>query len=226
MKTRILVVEDEKSWSDLVKNILKDKGYDVTVAETADEALREIKLAGFDMAILDVKLEGISGIQLCEWLRREPVTAAIPILMLTTLQNEGDKIKGFESGADDYLCKPFGHKELAARVLALLRRAGPNRAPDRQMTAHGVILDLDRHEVTVKGKKVELRPKEFDLLVLLMEKQGKVVSRSTLAETVWGRQHEITSQNITQHVKNLRQALGPAGEYIETVETLGYKFKE
>ena len=227
MKIRILVVEDEDDWSELVKDVLERKGYHVTVAGDADAAMRATRPAPPNAVILDWNLGGITGLKLCQMLREEPATAGVPILMLTAMKSEKEKVAGLTAGADDYLVKPFGEEELAARVMALLRRsAGGPSGPTRRYEAKGVVLDLDRHETLVKGKAVQLRPKEFDLLALLFEKRGRVLTRQFLVEAIWGKDYIVTSQTLAQHIKNLRGKLGPCAELIETVETVGYKLRE
>jgi DNA-binding response OmpR family regulator len=226
MISHVLVVEDEKVWSDLIKEILEKKGHRVDVVDNADDAIRTIKTSPPQLVISDINLGGISGIQLCQWLRADPVTAKIPVMMLTVLKTEKDNVRGLEAGADDYLAKPFGHEELLARVNALLRRARHDNAFSSQLTAKDLVVDLDSHEVKVKGSPVELRPKEFLLLTTLMQKKGKVVPKESLMQSLWGGAEVITSsQTLAQHVKNLRAKLGSCSDCIETVETIGYKFR-
>jgi DNA-binding response OmpR family regulator len=227
MSAKILLVEDEVIWSKLVKKILEAKGYLVTVSSNSDEAMQAISLNAPDLFILDVNLGGVSGLQLCQLLRSNPQTANTPVLMLTGMKNESDKVRGLENGADDYLVKPFGSDELAARVFALLRRSGrvQQQAPNVLRTGP-IAIDLDRHEATVDGLTLDLRPKEFNLLALLMEKKGKALNKEFIAEAFWGKNYDVTSQSIVQQVKNLRAKLGAHGDCIETIDKLGYRMRD
>lgn len=223
----ILVVDDNKDMADHVNRILTDEGYNVSIAADADEALESLKRQKPDLFVLDVRLPGLSGLKLCEILRKDVSTAAIPILMLTVLHAENQKVQGLESGADDYLTKPFGSKELAARVNALLRRVSQHTPlPRRVIHAGDVVLDLDKHTVLSQGKDVKLSPKEFDLLTVLLQAKGRVLSRQHLLDCVWGYNSMATSETLKQHIKNLRKKLGLPGEKIQAVVNLGYKFAD
>lgn len=224
---KILVVDDTKDMADHINRVLSDQGYAVSIAADADEALESVKREKPDLFILDVQLPGLSGLKLCEILRKDVATSATPILMLTILRAESQKVQGLQSGADDYLTKPFGSKELVARVMALLRRVSQQTPMARRAIHAGdIVLDLDKHTVLSQGKDVKLSPKEFDLLTVLLQAKGRVLSRQHLLDSVWGYNSMSTSMTLKQHVKNLRKKLGPAGDKIQAVVNLGYKFAD
>lgn len=224
MPGRILVVDDEPAWSTLVSRMLRRQSYNVVVASDADDAVQQAKVAPPDLVILDVQLKGLSGLEVCRWLRGNAPTATVPILMLTVRQTEHEKVAGLEAGADDYLTKPFGQQELVARVKALLRRARSAGSSEREFRAKDITINLDRHEVLVGGHVVDLRPKEFALLALFLEKQGRVLSKEFLIQSVWGDDAIVTDPTLAQHIKNLRAKLGRCAESLETIDTIGYKF--
>lgn len=222
---KVLVVEDEAAWSELVEDILGSKGYQVAVVDNAEDALERVHERPPDLMIVDVNLKGVvSGLQVCQSVRRGP-NPTLPILMLTCYKDESDKVAGLEAGADDYLVKPFGHEELGARVMALLRRSRGEIVAPRVLEDGGVGLDLDRHQFTLDGDAVELRPKEFALLQLFLENPEVLLGKDRIRDAVWGEGSVVTSGTLSQHVKNLRAKLGKHAARLQTVETLGYKWK-
>jgi two-component system phosphate regulon response regulator PhoB len=223
---RILVVDDEPDLLELVRVTLAQAGHQVETAVSGREALDALRRRRPDLLILDLMLPDVSGTELCRRLRSERETAALPVLMLTAKADEVDRVVGFEIGADDYVTKPFSPRELALRVAALLRRSATPSDP-QGILEHGVLrLDPARHRCFVAGDEIELTAKEFDLLRGLMSRPGRVLTREVLLEQVWGADITVTVRTIDTHLKRLREKLGPAGDLIETVRGVGYRFAE
>ena len=226
MSKKIVVIEDEPDIIGLVTHYLEKEGYRVTAVRDGAQGLRQIKAGPPDLLILDLILPGMDGLEICRRVRADSKTAALPVIMLTAKGEESDKLVGLELGADDYLVKPFSPKELVARVKALLRRAAPPEAPISRY-AHGELsLDADRHEVTVKGKEVPLTAKEFGLLQHLLQNRGRVLTRETLLDRVWGYEADVTTRTVDVHIRRLREKIPLLEDAIVTVKSLGYKFKE
>jgi DNA-binding response OmpR family regulator len=224
--SRVLVVEDDLSIADAIALNLREEGFDVAVARRGDEALRRSQEERFDLVILDLMLPGLSGQEICRAIRRR---SQVPILILTARSREVDKVVGLEIGADDYVTKPFGMLELIARVKALLRRAGAREVPEERYTAGPVTLDVARHRVVRDGEAVTLRPKEFELLRVLIANRGRVIPRARLLELVWGEDEYLDSGTLDVHIRWLRQKLErdpsrPAR--IRTVRGVGYQYSE
>lgn len=222
MKPRILIVEDDRAAAQLVMDGLSMAGYGTSHVTGAEEALGEIRDAPPDLIVLDIQLGGLSGLQLCEILRKNSATAALPILMLTSLRTEREKVAGLRGGADDYMTKPFSEAELLARVEALLRRAR-GHAEENVYRSGDTVLDLDRREVTVKGTVVDLTPLEFDLLLNFLKRPGKVLPFALLAGRVWG-DRVATRHTMTVTISRLREKLGSAGPRLQSVAGIGYKW--
>jgi two-component system response regulator RegX3 len=225
---RILIVEDDVSIADAVALNLREEGFEVAVARRGVEGLRLAGEDGFDLVVLDLMLPGLSGQEFCRALRRR---SQVPVLMLTARSREVDKVVGLEIGADDYVTKPFGMLELIARVKALLRRAGARAAtlPDETYTAGNVTVDVGRRRVTRDGEVVELRPKEFELLRVLIANRGRVIPRDRLLELVWGEDEYLDSGTLDVHIRWLRQKLErePSRPVrIRTVRGVGYQYAE
>jgi DNA-binding response OmpR family regulator len=222
----ILVVDDEPDIRDLVVLHLTNDGFRCRTAMTGPDALRAVTASAPDLIVLDLMLPELDGLEVCRRLRRDPGSAAIPIIMLTAKAMEIDRVVGLEVGADDYVVKPFSPKELVARVRAVLRRAKPADT-SRRLIAGTVALDAARREVTVGGQPIALTPKEFDLLQALIEASGRVLSREVLLNRVWGyaRADEIESRTVDVHVRRLRAKLGPEGRRIVTAKTAGYRIE-
>ncbi|HVP31135.1 MAG TPA: response regulator [Myxococcota bacterium] len=226
MGTRILVVDDEPDLLELVRFNLTQAGFAVDTATAGREALEKIRRSPPDLVVLDLMLPDLSGNDIARQIRSDPPLAELPILMLTAKSEEVDRVVGFELGADDYVTKPFSPRELILRVKAVLRRrsAAPSAAPGLE---HGALrLDPDRHRCFVKGGEVELTAKEFKLLTTLMSRPGRVLTRERLLDEVWGSEITVTSRTIDTHLKRLREKLGVAGDLIETVRGVGYRFAE
>ncbi|MBI3548023.1 MAG: response regulator transcription factor [Elusimicrobia bacterium] len=220
----VLVVDDDPVILNLVQATLKSGGFAVRTAKNADTAFGTLTGDIVDLIILDVNLPGLSGMKLMDVLKQDPKTASIPVLMVTVLGKEEERVAGLNRGADDYLVKPFSVKELMARVEALLRRSRHAGMTSRAFELGGIHVDLDRREVKVKQKAIDLTPVEFDLLVRLMEGRGRVLTYQILSEALSDGIRIMTSRNLQTHVKNIRGKLGSAGDRIETVHTLGFKF--
>jgi two-component system response regulator RegX3 len=223
---RILVVEDEESFSDPLSYLLRKEGYEVAVADTGDAGLEEFERSGADLVLLDLMLPGLSGIEVCRRLR---ATSSVPVIMLTAKDSEIDKVVGLELGADDYVTKPYSSRELVARVRAVLRRrAEPEELVPATVEAGPVRMDVDRHVVTVAGEAVQLPLKEFELLELLLRNAGRVLTRGQLIDRVWGSDYVGDTKTLDVHVKRLRSKIEPdpsAPRHLVTVRGLGYRFE-
>ena len=226
MAQRVLIVEDEADIRDLLVFHLEREGYHVTKSKSGAEAVRLAHASPPDLVLLDLMLPEMDGLEVCRRLRRDPVTQAIPIVMLTARGDEVDRVLGLEMGADDYVVKPFSPRELIARIRAVLRRArpAPGTAP---ITVGRLSIDPAAHTVTVGGAPVTLTRREFDLLRALVEARGRVLSREFLLDHVWGytAAGEIESRTVDVHVRRLRQKLGPEGQRIGTVTGVGYRLE-
>ncbi len=224
--TRVLVVEDEESFSDALSYLLRKEGYDVAVAATGPEALAHFEHGGADLVLLDLMLPGLPGTEVCRQIRTR---SAVPIIMLTAKDSEIDKVVGLELGADDYVTKPFSSRELLARVRAVLRR-GAEPEPFVEATLEGgpVRMDVDRHVVTVDGRPVAMPLKEFELLELLLRNVGRVLTRVQLIDRIWGTDYVGDTKTLDVHVKRLRAKIEPdpaEPKHLVTIRGLGYKFQ-
>jgi two-component system response regulator RegX3 len=224
--TRILVVEDEESFSDPLSYLLRKEGYEVAVAATGTAALQEFDRAGADLVLLDLMLPGLSGTEVCRQLRSQ---SNVPVIMLTAKDGEIDKVVGLELGADDYVTKPYSSRELLARIKAVLRRRSePEELLPASLQAGRVRMDVDRHVVTVDGEQVPLPLKEFELLELLMRNAGRVLTRMQLIDRVWGSDYVGDTKTLDVHVKRLRAKIeaDPGNpRLLTTVRGLGYKLE-
>ncbi len=225
---RILVVDDEQSITDFVSFNLSKEGYKVDVANDGDGAVEKALSSEFDLIILDVMLPGIDGYEVC---RRIRAKSNVPVLFLSARDTELDKVVGLELGGDDYLAKPFGIRELLARVHALLRRAPQGGEVDmegaRVLDVSGIHLDEAGHRATYNGKDIELTPREFELLVTLMSHAGTVLGREQLLKEAWDWQYVVETKTVDTHIKRLRDKLASVGldtSVIETVRGYGYRF--
>ena len=224
--TRVLVVEDEESFSDALSFMLRREGYEVGVAADGATALDEFDRHGADLVLLDLMLPGISGTEVCRTLRQR---SAVPIIMVTAKDGEVDKVVGLELGADDYVTKPFSSRELVARIRAVLRRRGePEEMLPSVLEAGPVRIDVDRHVVAVRGKTLAMPLKEFDLLELLVRNAGRVLTRGQIIDRVWGSDYVGDTKTLDVHVKRLRAKIeeDPRNpKLILTVRGLGYKYE-
>jgi two-component system, OmpR family, response regulator RegX3 len=224
--TRVLVVEDEESFSDALSYMLRKEGFEVAVAATGPDALESFDRSGADLVLLDLMLPGLPGTEVCRELRTK---SNVPVIMLTAKDSEVDKVVGLELGADDYVTKPFSSRELVARIRAVLRRRGEGEelAPPT-LEAGPVRMDVERHVVTVSGEEVPLPLKEFELLEVLLRNAGRVLTRMQLIDRVWGADYVGDTKTLDVHIKRLRAKIEPAPStprFIITVRGLGYKFE-
>ena len=224
--SRILVVEDEESYSDPLSYLLRREGYDVVVAATGPAALAQFDSNGADLVLLDLMLPGLSGVDVCRRLRQR---SSVPVIMLTAKDSEIDKVVGLEIGADDYVTKPYSSRELLARVKAVLRRlAEPEELLSPTLEAGPVRMDVERHTVTVGGVSTPLPLKEFELLEMLLRNAGRVLTRIQLMDRVWGSDYVGDTKTLDVHIKRLRAKIEPDPanpRHIVTVRGLGYKFE-
>ena len=224
--TRILVVEDEESFSDPLSYLLRKEGYEVSVAETGPMALEDFDRSGADLVLLDLMLPGLSGVDVCRALRHR---SSVPVIMLTAKDSEIDKVVGLEIGADDYVTKPYSSRELLARIKAVLRRGQePEELMPATLESGPVRMDVERHLVTVNGAHTPLPLKEFELLEMLLRNSGRVLTRAQLIDRVWGSDYVGDTKTLDVHVKRLRAKVEPDPanpQFIVTVRGLGYKFE-
>lgn len=224
---RILVVDDEPDVTDLVAYHLKSKGFTVETLNDPNSSIGTARSFLPDLVILDVMMPELNGIQICRMLRADPKLKSVPVVFLTAKAEEGDRIQGLETGADDYICKPFSTKELVLRVQTILRRLGGAEAEKpKKLTAGGIELDVDRHEAFVGGQQIELTATEFKLLRLLMERRGRVQTREHLLINVWNYETEIETRTVDTHVRRLREKLAGEADWIETIRGVGYRMAE
>ena len=222
-KPTLLLVEDDRALADLLMWHFDREGYDIVRTADGDEALILAEERTPDLVILDWMIEGVSGIEVCRRLRRRASTAHVPIIMLTARGEESDRIRGLETGADDYVTKPFSPRELIARVGAVLRRMRPALAGE-QLSYGDIEMDVQAHRVRRSGKPVQLGPTEFRLLRHFMEHPGRVFSRERLLEAVWPHDPEIDARTVDVHIRRLRKAINEGGhpDLIRTVRSAGY----
>ncbi len=226
VNAKILVVDDEPDALELVQFNLSAAGYRVTTASGGVEALRKVRSFAPDLVILDLMLPEIDGLEVCKVLRKNPETATLPIIMLTAKAAEIDRVLGLELGANDYVTKPFSPRELVLRVEKQLNRSAGREQPANMLQFDRVVIDVERHVVTVQGKPIELTTTEFRLLVALVERKGRVQSRELLLKDVWEYDTGIDSRTVDTHVRRLRQKLGAAAKYLDTVRGFGYRLAE
>jgi two-component system phosphate regulon response regulator PhoB len=225
MASKVLVVEDERDLAKVMTYNLKQAGFDVVHASGGETALRALREEPFDLVLLDLMLPDLAGTEVCKRIKSTPATAQIPVVMVTAKGEEIDRIVGFELGADDYVVKPFSVRELILRVRAILRRAEGAEAEGDQVTFGVLRIDRAAHRVWVEGAEVALTALELKLLTELYDKRGRVLSRDRLLDDVWGTDADVTTRNVDTHVKRVREKLTAAGEYIETVRGVGYRFR-
>ena len=225
--TEILVVEDEADVAGLVKHALeRSSDVRVTIASSGLDAVEMALKAVPDLMILDLNLPGMDGLEVCRILRARPATAAMPIIMLTARTEEADQVLGLDSGADDYVTKPFSPRSLAARARAILRRRSAGASATALYRGTHLVADFDAVSVSVDGLPIRLTRREFELLRCLVDNRNRVLSRERLLTRVWGYQETIETRSVDVHVGRLRSKLGAAGPQIETVVGLGYRFVE
>jgi DNA-binding response OmpR family regulator len=225
MKANILIVDDEPDALEVLSFKLKESGYSVLAAKNGAEALAIARHQRPALIVLDLMLPEVDGFEVCKILRRDSATSAIPILMLTARAAEMDRVLGLELGADDYVTKPFSPRELVLRIKKLLTRA---KSAEEPMAAgkFGVLeIDVPQHEIRVEGRVVGLTATEFNLLEILARRRGTVQTRERLLQDVWGYDNPIDSRTVDTHMRRLREKIGTAAEYLETIRGVGYRFK-
>ena len=224
--TRVLVVEDEESFSDALSFMLRKEGFEVGIAATGPDAVTAFDQHGADVVLLDLMLPGMSGTEVCRTLRQK---SNVPIIMVTAKDGEVDKVVGLELGADDYVTKPFSSRELVARIRAVIRRTGePEELLPQVLEAGPVRMDVERHVVTVDGDTVTMPLKEFELLELLLRNAGRVLTRGMLIDRIWGSDYVGDGKTLDVHVKRIRAKIEPdpaVPVHLVTVRGLGYKFE-
>ena len=220
-KSLILMVEDEEQVLNTNCRMLRRRGYDVRTAQTAAEACHQLEEQLPDLLILDIMLPEEDGLSILKKIRIRPDVRKLPVIMLTAKGSEFDTVVGLDSGADDYIPKPFRMMELISRVRALLRRSEDNGAEEYRM--ENLYVCPGRHEVTVDQEPVNLTLKEYEMLCLLLKNSGTVLSRTQLLNQIWGYEFDGESRTVDVHIRTLRQKLGPAGDLVETVRGVGYK---
>lgn len=223
MDANILIVEDDPALVELLQYNLTGEGFNTAVALDGDSAVMAVEEQSPDLVILDWMLPNLSGIEVCRQLRRRPDSRSLPIIMLTARGEEADRIRGLDSGADDYVVKPFSPNELIARVRAVLRRTNPEKT-EATLTYADVTMDLEEHRVTRDSTPIRLGPTEFRLLRVFMEKPSRVFSREQLLDKVWGREIYVEPRTVDVHIRRLRKALNIEGasDLIRTVRSAGY----
>jgi two-component system response regulator RegX3 len=221
--TRVLVVEDEESYSDALAYMLRKEGFEVAVASTGPDALTEFDRAGADIVLLDLMLPGLPGTEVCRAIRQG---SNVPVIMVTAKDSEVDKVVGLELGADDYVTKPYSPRELVARIRAVLRRGQDVEPVPSTLEVGPVRMDVERHVVTVRGEEARLPLKEFELLEMFLRNPGRVLTRGQLIDRVWGSDYVGDTKTRDVHVKRLRAKIEPdpgSPTYLVTVRGLGYK---
>ncbi len=228
---RVLVIEDEQDVAELIRYNLAKEGYEVRVIANGVDGLKQARESRPDMILLDIMVPQLNGWEVCRRLKQEPDTHEVPVIMVTGRVEEGDKVLGFEMGADDYVTKPFSPRELLARIRAVIRRGKSAETPGRKIHLKAGQLEIDRHrfEVTMKGQRVELTPKEFELLAALVGHPGRVFGREELLDLIWGQDGFVEPRTVDVHVARLRAKFAAArlpAPGLDTVRGVGYRFRD
>jgi DNA-binding response OmpR family regulator len=223
---KILVVDDEPDAVELIKFNLKNAGYEVITAADGDEALKKARAQLPNLILLDLMIPEVDGLEVCKILRRDPRVSGIPIIMLTAKAAEIDRVLGLELGADDYVTKPFSPRELVLRIKRLLRSGQGTEEKSDEIILKELVINIPKHVATVKGKSVELTATEFKLLTVLAQRRGRVQSREQLLQDVWEYDNLIDTRTVDTHMRRLREKLGLAAKYLDTVRGVGYRFVE
>jgi two-component system, OmpR family, response regulator RegX3 len=223
--SRVLVVEDEESYREVLSYMLSKEGFEVIEAPDGATGIAQFDRHGADIVLLDLMMPGLSGTEVCRQLR---LRGPVPVIMVTARDSEVDKVVGLELGADDYVTKPFSHRELVARIRAVLRRGNETELVPDVIEAGGVRMDVERHEVSVTGERIKLALKEFELLEMLLRNAGRVLTRAQLIDRIWGADYVGDTKTLDVHIKRLRTKIEPDPanpRYLITVRGLGYKFE-
>ena len=224
MSKRVLVVEDEPDLRSTLEFNLKSENYKVTTVSDGESALAEISKNIPDLILLDLMLPDMSGLEICKKIRGESFSDKVSIIMLTAKGEEDDRVVGFELGADDYVVKPFSVRELMLRVSSILKRSKEKASNDEKIVIGDIEINLASHRVFISGIEVELTAKEFELLKYLTERNGRIQTRESHLEHVWGYNNSVTTRTVDTHIKRLRSKIGEVGTRIETVRGVGYRF--
>ncbi len=226
-KKKILAVDDEENILELIRYNLSKEGYLIEAVSTGEEAMSKALVNEYDLILLDLMLPGIDGFEVCRQLKANPKTNGIPVIMITAKGEESDIVAGLELGAEDYVIKPFSPRVLNARVRTVLRRKKPKEYENNSVVRiHGISIDPKKHEVTIKGKKIELTATEFQLLMFFSRHPSWVFTRNQIIEAIKGDDYPVTDRSVDVQIVGLRKKLGSLGDYIETVRGVGYRFKE
>jgi two-component system phosphate regulon response regulator PhoB len=226
VKAKILVVDDEPEAVELVEFNLQQAGFETVTAADGAEALKKARSALPSLVVLDLMLPEVDGLDVCKMLRRDPATRAIPIIMVTAKAAEIDRILGLELGADDYLTKPFSPRELVLRVRKIVERSTPVEDEIETLRFDDLVIDNPRHLVSWRKKKIDLTATEFKLLTLLAQRKGRVQTREKLLRDVWEYNSLVDTRTVDTHMRRLREKLGPAAKFLDTVRGIGYRFAE
>jgi two-component system phosphate regulon response regulator PhoB len=227
MMARILVIEDEADIQQVLDYNLRERGHKVFIASSGEDGLKLAREKRPDLVLLDLMLPGMPGTEVCKALKSDPTTKNVQVVMLTAKGEEIDRVVGFELGADDYVVKPFSVRELMLRIQAILRRSqGEQESAQRAFQFGKLRVDREAHRVWADDVELELTALEFKLLVTLYDRRNRVQTRAALLSDVWGIDADITTRTVDTHVKRLREKLGQAGNYIETVRGVGYRFTD
>jgi DNA-binding response OmpR family regulator len=225
-KAQILIVEDDRSLSEVLEYNLRQDGYQTLVAHDGHQGLQQARLYSPDLVVLDLMLPLLDGLEICRRLRADPVTRNTLVLMLTAKTEETDEVVGFSAGTDDYVAKPFSVKVLLERIRALLRRRDGSNVHGSVLVSQGVMIDRERHRATVEERPLDLTPSEFGLLEALVRQPGRVFSRSELIDAALGGGALVLERTIDVHIRSLRRKLGPHQMLVETVRGVGYRFRD
>jgi DNA-binding response OmpR family regulator len=225
-KGQILIVEDDRSLAEVLDYNLRRDGYETLVANDGQEGLRQARVKAPDLVLLDLMLPLVDGLEVCRRLRADPVTRNMLVLMLTAKTEETDEVVGFSVGTDDYVAKPFSVKVLLERIRALLRRREGHGSDGDVVVSQGVLVDRERHRVTIEEDPLDLTPSEFGLLEALVRQPGRVFSRSELIDAALGGDSLVLERTIDVHIRSLRKKMGPHALLVETVRGLGYRFRD
>jgi DNA-binding response OmpR family regulator len=225
MKSKILVVDDEPDALEVLGFKLREAGFAPVFATDGIKALAAVRSERPDLIVLDLMLPEIDGMEVCKILRRDPATVAIPVLMLTAKAAEMDRVLGLELGADDYVTKPYSPRELVLRIRKLLKRAQAADEAGEHLRIGPIEIDIPRHVALVDSKPISLTATEFNLLSILAKRRGRVQTRERLLQDVWGYEAAIDTRTVDTHMRRLREKVGPAAEYLETIRGVGYRFR-
>ncbi len=226
MKKKILVADDDENLINMVKDILEEENFEVTTASTTEEAGEKIASSLPDLLILDIKMPTIGGLEFCRILKENEKTHFLPVIMLTVQDRTIDKIIGLETGADDYITKPFNREEFLARVKAILRRKEYRKEKQKIIKFKDLVIDLEKFEVRINKNLISLTKKEFDLLYLLLKHKGKVLNKSFILSEIWTEKEDYSFRTIEVHISRVREKLGKYGNRIKSITGIGYTFSD